>query len=203
MYHIENKFGAVPKRSLKPLQRGSLLCKLWVGGAIKKRIGETLDMTGLQRDLKRETILQVMRDRMLPGAMVRSICDRVYGSRISSEAWRNWREWADVPKHKRAYSFEQFCFLYAVASIRSNEFSRYRQLRSSEIRKISESIETQEMLAKFVEFFDTDLIVGKDAPIALAARGVRVSLKTLYKNVPGFSTGKIYQVEHLRFWAVA
>jgi len=160
-------------------------------------------MSDLQGGLREGRIYEVMRDRVLPGAMVRSICDRTYGSRISSEAWKNWREWADVSKSKRAYTFEQFCFLYAVALIRSNEEDRYRQLRRSEIRKISESLETQEVLAQFIEFFDADLIVGKDAPIALAARGVRVSLKTLYKNVPGFSTGKIYQVEHLKFWAVA
>ena len=148
-------------------------------------------------------IVESFRGRVFSGAMVRSICDRTYGSRISADAWKNWRSWADVSPSKRTYTFEQFCFLYAIALIRSDEESRYRQLREKEIIKVSESLETQELLAEFIKFFDSELVVGKDAPIALAVRGVRVSLKTLYKNVPGFSTGKIYQVEHLKFWAVA
>jgi|GEM_PF-973770 len=160
-------------------------------------------MTTFQGVAEKTKIVWTFRHRAFPGAMVRSICDRTYGSRISAEAWKNWRKWADVPQSKRAYTFEQFCFLYAIALIRSDENNRYRELRLREIAKIAESLETQELLAGFVQFFDSELIVGKDAPIALAARGVKVSLKSLYRNVPGFSTGKIYQVEHLKFWAVA
>ena len=160
-------------------------------------------MSGVQGVAGKNKIVSAFRDRAFSGAMVRSVCDRTYGSRISSDAWKNWREWADVLPTKRSYTFEQFCFLYAIALIRSDEVDRYRQLREREIIKISESLETQKMLAEFIKFFDFELIVGKDAPIALAARGVKVSLKTLYKNVPGFSVGKIYQIEHLKFWAVA
>jgi hypothetical protein len=148
-------------------------------------------------------IAERFRDRLFSGVMVKAICDRTYESRISNEAWKNWRSWARVPKRGRAYTFEQFCFLYAIALIRSDEDHRYRQLGRKEIRRIAESVETQEMMAGFIEFFDQDLIVGKDAPIALATRGVKVSIKTLYKNVPGFSTGKVYRIEDLRFWAVS
>ena len=145
----------------------------------------------------------ILRDRRFSGAMVRDVCNRVYGSRISRNAWANWRAWAGVRADKRTYTFDQFCFLFAVALIRSRQTNRYRELAKSEIIAIAQDDETIKTLGDFVDFFDSRFVLGSDAPRLLAAKGVRVSMRTLYRNVPGFSMSKVYQVEHLREWAIA
>jgi len=145
----------------------------------------------------------VLRDRIFPGAMVRDICKWVYGADISRTAWTNWREWAKVRKESRSYTFEQFSFLYAIATIRSKEENRYRELWGGEIEAIVERDDIEEVLGAFVNFFDSKYVVGKDAPRRLAYEGVKVSTRTLYRNVPGFNMSKIYPVETLKDWAVA
>ncbi len=145
----------------------------------------------------------ILRDRRFSGAMVRGICDHVHGSHVSRNAWGNWRTWAGVRADTRSYTFEQFCFLFAIASIRSKEEDKYRQLYKGEIEKIAESPETENTIGDFVRFFDSQYVVGKDAPRRLAHDGVKVSARTLYRNVPGFNMNKIYRVEQLREWAIA
>jgi len=145
----------------------------------------------------------VLRDRVFPAKMVRGICEWIYKGTISRSAWTKWREWAKVSKESRSYTFEQFCFLYAVASIRAKEENRYRELWGGEVEAIAKSLETEEALGEFVRFFDSQYVVGKDAPRRLAHDGVRVSARTLYRNVPGFNMNKIYQVDHLKEWAIA
>lgn len=136
-------------------------------------------------------------DRVFSGAMVKNFCQKVYGEYIHRNTWGNWRKWATVGRGKRSYSFEQFCLLYAIASIRSNALDRYRELGRAEVDVIAGNIETHQYLADFIHLADKRIVIGKEAPIALAAKGCRVSLRSLYRNVPNFDQRRAYDVSYL------
>lgn len=141
--------------------------------------------------------------RVFSGAMVKNFCQKVYGEYIHRNTWGNWRKWARVGLGKRSYSFEQFCLLYAIASIRSNTENRYRELGRAEVDTIAGSIETHQYLADFIHLADKTVVIGKEAPIALAAKGCSVSLSSLYRNVPNFDQRRTYDVSYLAKMAKA
>ena len=145
-----------------------------------------------------------VKERVFAGVVARSLCERTYGGKISDDAWGNWRKWIKIPSYRREYTFQELCWLYAIAKLRSNPKNRYRQLGAVEINEIAKSLDTHEMIESLIHMIDeSGIVLGKDAALALAANGVNVSTRTLYRNVPGFSTNKTYKVKELKEWAIA
>ena len=67
------------------------------------------------------------------------------------------------------------------------------------IAQIAESVEMADRIAAIVRRCD-DLgwVMGSDAPIALQSAGVNVSRRSLYRNIPGFSSVKVYKIDYLK-----
>jgi hypothetical protein len=139
-----------------------------------------------------------LKNRLFPCTVIKPACDLAYGREIAKNPWSNWREWAGVKKGDRFYRFDQFCFLYAIAKIRSDPKNRRRQLFRSEVESIKNSLETQELLAEYILYLDnTECIAGSDAIAALTNRGYNVSRATLYRRIPRFSYNRMYFVSDL------
>jgi hypothetical protein len=142
-----------------------------------------------------------IKERTFPGAFVRSCCQHIYGDRLHSGTYHNWRLWAGVPKGRRRIDYGQFCRLAAIALIRSKQSpeDRVTELRESMISAIAGSIEMGDRIAEIVHRFDQlGWVMGSDASIALQSIGVEVSRATLYRNVPGFSAVKVYRIDYLK-----
>lgn len=145
-----------------------------------------------------------LKNRMFCSKFVRDLCTKVYGKRISKDTWGNWREWADVAKNKRSYSFEELCKLYAIAEIRSEH--PFRELHyEKEILPKAQSLDVQETIAAIVSLTDgIGMVAGRDAALALSSfHGINVSTRTLYRNIPNFSVNRIYTVGYLKDLAIA
>jgi hypothetical protein len=89
----------------------------------------------------------------------------------------------------------------AIAYIRGHQApeDRVTELRESMIDSIANSVEMADRVSGLIRRFD-DLgwVMGRDAPIALQEIGVKVSRPTLYRNIPGFSSVKVYKIGYLK-----
>lgn len=147
-----------------------------------------------------ETPLSI-KERQFPGAFVRSCCQHIYGARLHHGTYHNWRSWAGVPKGQRRIEYGHFCRLVAIAYIRGLQSSedRVTELRESMIGRVAESVEMADRIAAIVRRFDEiGWVMGSDAPIALQSAGVKVSRRSLYRNIPGFSAVKVYRIGYLK-----
>lgn len=143
-----------------------------------------------------------LNERQFSAIVVKSCCEVIYGKAISNDAWGNWRQWAKVPRRVRLLNFDQFVFLAAIAQIRSEDSNRHRELSRGEVEVVALDPDFQQGIQRAIEFLDASgKVVGRDAPIALASRGVGVSLQALYQKIPGFSVHKIYAVQWLEIMA--
>ena len=145
-----------------------------------------------------------LKNRVFCSKFVKGLCSKVYGKQISKDTWRNWREWADVPKRNRSYSFDQLCKLYAIADIRL-EHPLIELNYNKEILPLSQSLDVHETIFAIVSITDSrGVVIGREAALALSKfHDIEVSTRTLYRNVPGFSINRIYQIEVLKEWAIA
>lgn len=147
-----------------------------------------------------------IKQRKFPTRMVRDCCSVIYGKPISRDAWTQWRRWSGVQARSRYLSFEQFCYLAAIAWIRGHQLQHGNprtELRRTEIDVIANGVELQSEIKRLLDIVDVDRCIGRDAPLALAARGLDVSLRSLYRNVPGFNTQTVYKLDYLEELAVA
>jgi hypothetical protein len=147
-----------------------------------------------------ETPLSI-KERQFPGSFVRSCCQHIYGARLHHGTYGNWRSWAGIPKGQRRIEYGHFCRLVVIAYIRGRQSpeDRVTELRESMINRVAESVETQLQVAAIVHRFDElGWVMGGDAPIALQSAGVRVSRRSLYRNIPGFSAVKVYKIDYLK-----
>lgn len=136
-----------------------------------------------------------IKQRYFPVSMVKAYASRIYG-KISKNAWHNWRSWANVPKGAMLVTFDQFCFIAAIATLRTQH--PRRELSRSEVQQIANSLDLQTSIAAVIEFMDNSgTIAGSDAIKALQIRGKRVSLRSLYRKIPAFSLHKFYSIEYL------
>lgn len=139
-----------------------------------------------------------LQQRTFTSEFVRRWVRGVYGGELQPATWNRWRTWAKMPKGVQTYTWEQLCFLSAIALIRYKDkvlgHSPTRQLCRSEVDLVANSLELQEPLAQIVRRMDAEgRVAGKDAPTVLG-----VDRATLYRNVPGFHTRNSYSVEYLR-----
>lgn len=136
-----------------------------------------------------------IRQRYFPVSMVKVYASRIYGN-ISRNAWHNWRLWAKVPKGAMLVTFNQFCCIVAIATLRT-EHPR-RELSRSEVDQLANSLELQTSIVAVIEFMDNSgAIAGSDAIKALQIRGKKVTLRSLYRKIPAFSLQKFYSIEYL------
>ena len=147
-----------------------------------------------------ETPLSI-KSRTFASVFVRSCCQHIYGDRLHSATYKNWRSWAGIPKGQRRIDYEQFCRMAAIAYIRGGQEpeDRVTELRESVIATIADSVEMADQLLAIIHRFDElGWVMGGDAPIALQQIGVRASRATLYRNIPGFSAVKVYKIGYLK-----
>jgi hypothetical protein len=153
-------------------------------------------------------------ERRFRSSIVKNTIACVYGKPIPKDTWRNWREWANyvAPKlpgfknvrtSERTYSYQQFCGLYAIAVLRRREreqqVTHYPPLKSSDIILLAKDQDMHAEISGLIKMIDSEFVVGADADKALhAIEGISVSLRTIQRNVPGFSTSKLYRLDYLK-----
>jgi len=139
---------------------------------------------------------QSLKQRVFPISIAKAYVVRIYNRNPSPDTWKNWREWAGISKGRMYISFDQFCFLAAIATIRVCD--RYRELNREEVEAMANSLAIQEPLAQLIYYIDsTEKVVGGDAIDALKARGIETTLRDLYRKVPKFSKQTIYPINYL------
>ena len=139
------------------------------------------------------------KERRFPSGDVRRCLDVAYGRRVSNDAYRNWRGWAGVGGGWATY--DQFCFLLAIAVIRrSQRGSRLErtELERRQVVEIAESLEIQEMVAGAIAQTDSlGLVCGRDLPAALEQHGYQISRSSLYRLIHNFSQGRYYRLDKI------
>lgn len=140
----------------------------------------------------------VLLERRFPSAIVRACCEKVYGKSIATGTYRNWRSWAGVKKAAKYFSFEQFCFVIAIAEVRRRTYPNAPELARPDIELIAKSVEIQEAISKTTQRLDEmGFVCGRDAVKALEDRGYKISRTNLYHKVPRFSALKVYRISYL------
>ncbi|MGL5061078.1 MAG: hypothetical protein ACRC62_13980 [Microcoleus sp.] len=130
-------------------------------------------------------------ERTFDSPLVRRTCEKIYGSRVSPDAWTRWKGWAKVKGKK--YSFEQFCFMVAIAQCRHE--NRFAELSMKKLKAIAYSDATIQMIGSLVAYLDNEgWAMGWDILTALAAEGVDVDGATLKRVIPGMRPNCWYQV---------
>lgn len=129
-----------------------------------------------------------LKKRKFPTRQCRLICQQIYGREIANSVWSDWRRAIGVQLRAKWITGDQLLRLGAIAFIR--EGSRRHLL-------ISEVIEAEEIvsptLIKAIEFLDRESVLGADVPLFLSlTQGCAPHSSTLYRKIPGFSTGKSY-----------
>jgi len=147
-------------------------------------------------------------NRVFSTEFAKVFCRKTYGHRINKTTWCNWRSWADIPLRRRSCTYEQLCFLVAIAQVRGEDRDLgkgfYPELSCSRVKVLADDPSFQERIVSGVRFIDDSAIVmGRDAPRALRLNGVEASLRSLYRNVPNFSAQKMYQLSDLKGKAIA
>jgi len=139
-----------------------------------------------------------LKSRIFASGMVKQYCTALYGKAIANDAWVKWREWAGLTRRRRSFTFEQFCFVAAIATIRSMGGYNKRQLRESEILKQANSVELQNCIAEAIAYLDAlGVVSGFDAVEELQRRGIETNRRALSRKVPGFSCYGVYKVTYL------
>jgi len=147
-------------------------------------------------------------NRVFSTEFAKAFCRKIYGHRINKTTWANWRSWTGIPFRQRSCTYEQLCFLVAIAQIRGEDRNLgkgfYPELSRPKVRALAENPNFQERMVSGIRFIDDSAIVmGRDAPRALQLHGVETSLRSLYRNVPNFSAQKMYQLNELKDKAIA
>lgn len=152
-------------------------------------------------DFSRQQNGLLLKDRRFSSAIAKACCQKVYGRAIHPSTYRNWRSWAGVKKGVKDLSFEEFCFLVAIAEIRCRTFPVAPELSRVDVQTVADSVEIQAAIVAAIEKMDSlGFVYGRDAVKALSDRGLNVGRTNLYNLVPGFSASKIYRLDSLLTW---
>lgn len=132
---------------------------------------------------------------MIPAAIVRGACEKIYGGRVEAKSWARWKSWAGVDGGRTAqYTKEQFCFLIGIATIRKK--NRRGELSQKAVNKIAYSDETIQMIDALAAHVENEgWALGWNIRSALAVRGYEVSGALLKKLMPSMSPNRWYQVD--------
>ena len=139
-----------------------------------------------------------LKQRVFTTDFAKVFCRKIYRFPINKATWGNWRRWSGIPARSRECSYEQLCFIVAIAYMRAEarEFGDgyYQELKSSDVENIATSPSFQQMIAEGISFIDGNgLIAGRDIPRFLRITGNTVTSRTLYRKIPGFSLNKVYK----------
>jgi hypothetical protein len=131
-----------------------------------------------------------LKRRVLPTKIARLMAQRIYGKKISNEAWKNWKLWANCPGRKIWMELDDIAVILAIAAIRSQ--NRFGELdRQTIARNIPFA---SQRLALLIKEMDHGLILGKDIPAFIEAYCfTRPSTTMLYRRIPQFSSRTLYE----------
>lgn len=133
-------------------------------------------------------------ERRFKRSIVRRACSAIYGSKISTVAWGNWKDWAGVDRRATDFSFDEFCMMCAIAQLR--HIHPYRELLKSEIVAIARSDAMLESLGGLIAMLDNaGVCVGWDILKVLELRGVSIDASELQSKLGRITPNAWYRVD--------
>lgn len=135
-------------------------------------------------------------ERLFSSKVAKISCERIYGKKISRDAWTNWRSWAGISQRGRLIRFDEFCLLVAISYTRRS--NQRGELFRGDIEDLANSLLVQEAVAAAIREMDfRGAVEGRNVEKALRKQGIHVSRATLYRKIPGFSMDNLYSIWYL------
>jgi len=135
------------------------------------------------------------KERKFYGEFVGVLVKAVYGRSPSSDTWKRWREWAGIAKRRKEYSWEQLCFMVAIAAVRKDSPRNYPEMDARRIQELANSLELQERVALAVAEKDKHGIIGREIIPHYRSLGLKIQRSRLYRAIPDFSTSHLYTLD--------
>lgn len=130
--------------------------------------------------------------------LVTALVKAMYGKTPSNDAWKKWREWAGVGKRSKVYSWEQLCFILAIAAIRRRSPKNNPELNANQVALFAGDVAFQEKIANAIGEVDKVGIVGRGIVSHYARQGLKVTEHQLRYRIDDFKAKRIYDEGFLK-----